>query len=234
MTRRWLAWIAGIGALALIALMPLRVGLGLSDFASLGFTARQTAGTIWYGRIGDLQLRSQSLGTFEVSLDPFALLLGKASVRFDRLDSPEGPLEGRLIAGTHRGLIDTSGRIAAAAMFEPLPIDAVELKNVTILFRRGVCAEASGEVRPVMAASIPGLDLGSALMGRIECDGRRARVTFPVAGDVGRFEFYVDSSGGYRGWISVRNPPPEIGAGLAIFGFRPSPDGLTLSVDGQL
>lgn len=234
MRTRWLIWTAGIALIALIGLFPLRLGLAWSDFDRVGFTARQTAGTIWYGRIGDLQLRSQPLGTFEVSLNPFALLLGKARATFNRLDSSEGPLEGRLVLGTHRGLEGTSGRLAVGNMFAPLPVEAIELRDITVMFRRGRCVEASGEVRPIMAASIPGLDLGSRLSGRIACDGERARVTMPVAGNVARFEFYVHASGSYRGWISVRNPFAGAAAGLNAFGFRPSPEGLTLSVDGTL
>jgi len=49
-----------------------------------------------------------------------------------------------------------------------------------------------------------------------------------------RIEFYVRSTGAYRGWMSVRDAPPDTAIALSLFGFRPSPQGLTLSVDGQL
>jgi general secretion pathway protein N len=230
---RWLAWTLSIFASSLIALFPLRVGLGMSDFDRIGFTARQVAGTIWYGRIGELHLRSQPLGTFEVELDPLPLLIGNVSMRFDRMDDPQGLLEGRLIAGFGRGVKGANGRIAAGGLFAPLPIDALEFNDLTIVFRDGVCVEAAGRVTPIMAAVVPGVPV-SGLTGTMQCDGERARVEMASASGAETVDFYVHSSGRYRGWLSVRTTAPEVGAALSILGFRPSPQGMTLTVNGRL
>lgn len=233
MNRRWLIWTSGILLLALIALFPLRAALALSDMERIGFAARQVGGTIWYGRVGELHLRSQPLGTFEVRLDPLALLFGTISMRFDRMDDPDGVLEGRLIAGMSRGVEASSGRISVEQMFAPLPIEAIQLDQVTVLFRRGTCVRGSGRITPIIASPIPGISLGSGLTGRLECDGERARVvmTSPSGGE--RVEFYVNSEGAYRAWMTVR-PPPEASAILSLFGFRQSPEGLTLQMRGRL
>lgn len=232
--RRWIIWLLGIAALAVIGLFPLRTALGMSDFERIGFSARQVAGTIWYGRIGDLHLKSQPFGTFEVQLNPLPLLIGNISMNFGRLESPEGPLEGQLVAGFRRGVVDTSGRVVVREMFSPLPVEALELQDVTILFRNGRCAEASGSITPIVAIPVVGLQLDTGLKGDIECDGERARVVMTTPSGRERIDFYVQASGDYRGWMSIRNPPPAIGAGLVLFGFRPSPEGLSLSVDGRL
>jgi len=234
MSRRWLAVVAGLLVLAVIALFPLRLALGLSDMESIGFTARQVEGTIWSGRIGELHMRSQPLGAMNVALDPFALLLGNFSMGFRRLDNPDGPLEGRLVTGLSRGLIDTSGRIAVADMFAPLPVAALELDKVTVKFRDGQCDEASGQVRPIIAAPIPGVTFDPGMAGVVECDGQRARVRMATPSGAERLEFYVQESGQYRGWMSVRNSRPDVAGALSIFGFRPSPQGMTLTVDGRL
>src|SRR5690349_22609995 len=99
MSRRWIIVSTAVAVLAVIAFFPLRLALGLSDLKSIGFTARQVEGSIWSGRIGELHMRSQPLGTVDVALDPFALLIGNISMSFSRLGSPEGPLDGRLVAG---------------------------------------------------------------------------------------------------------------------------------------
>ena len=235
MSRRWIAGAAGLVIMAVIVLFPLRLALGLSDMQSIGFTARQVEGTIWSGRIGELHMRSQPLGAMDVALDPFALLLGNLSLGFKRLDNPEGPLEGRLVTGSTRGLVDTSGRITVADMFAPLPIAALELDRVTVQFRDGQCDKASGQVRPIIAAPIPGVTLENAgLAGVVECDGQRARVRMETPSGAERLEFYVQESGQYRGWMSVRNSRPDVAGALSIFGFRPSPQGMTLTVDGRL
>lgn len=234
MSRRWIAVTAGLVALAIVALFPLRLALGLSDLRSIGFTARQVEGTIWSGRIGELHMRSQPLGTVDVALDPFALLIGNISMVFNRLDNPDGALEGRLVAGFTRGLIGTSGRIAVADMFAPLPIAALELDKVTIKFRDGRCDKASGQVRPIISAPVPGVAFDAGLSGTVECDGQRARVRMASPSGAERVEFYVRESGEYRGWMSVRNNQPDVTGALSTFGFRPSPQGMTLTVDGRL
>ncbi len=234
MSRRWILAIAGIAIVAVIALFPLRLALGLSDLQSIGFTARQVEGSIWSGRIGELHMRSQPLGSLDVALDPFSLLIGNISMGFNRLDNPDGPLEGRLVAGVTRGLIDTSGRIAVGDMFAPLPIAALELDKVTIKFRDGHCEQAAGRVRPIIAAPLPGLTFDAGLAGVVECDGQRARVRMVTPSGAERLEFYVRDSGDYRGWMSVRNNQPDIAGALSAFGFRPSPQGMTLTVDGRL
>jgi general secretion pathway protein N len=234
MSRPWILLTTGLGALAILVLFPLRLALGMSDMRSIGFTARQVEGSIWSGRIGELHMRSQSLGTVDVALDPFALLIGNISMGFDRLDNPDGPLEGRIVAGFTRGLVDTSGRIAVADMFAPLPIAALELDRVTIKFRNGQCDQASGQVRPIIAAPVPGMALDAGLAGTVECDGERARVRMASPSGAERLEFYVRESGEYRGWMSVRNGQPDVTGVLSTFGFRPSPQGMTLTVDGRL
>jgi general secretion pathway protein N len=169
-----------------------------------------------------------------VALDPFALLLGNVSMAFNRLDNPEGPLNGRIVVGATRGLVGTSGQIAVADMFAPLPVAALELDQVTIRFRDSRCDEASGQVRPIIAAPIPGVTFDPGLAGTVECDGQRARVRMETPSGGQRLEFYVRESGEYRGWMSVRASRPDIAGALAMVGFRPSPQGMTLTVDGRL
>ena len=233
MRRRWLTWLFGILGIALFGLFPLRVALGMSDLERIGFTARQVAGTIWYGRIGSLHLRSQPLGTFEVQLDPFAFLIGRVSMQFVRMDDPQGVLEGQLVAGLARGIKDASGRVATGEMFAPLPIEALEFHDVTVLFRNGLCIEAEGRVTPVMTAPVPGVQLAG-LSGAMRCDGQRARVQMVSSAGTERVEFYVNSSGRYRGWLSVRTTGPGVSSALAMLGFRPSPEGMMLTVNGSL
>lgn len=234
MSRRWIIWTVGIAALAALALFPLRLALALSDMERMGFTARQVAGTIWYGRIGELHLKSQPLGTMEVALNPLALLIGNISMQFNRMDGPDGPLEGKLVAGFRRGVVDSSGRLAVGDMFGRLPLAALELENVTVLFRNGRCVEAGGRIRPILSAPLPGLTIDPGIAGTIECDGERARVRMQSPSGAESIEFYVRESGEYRAWMNLRTSSPELTGALSLFGFRPSPQGMTLSVDGRL
>lgn len=231
---RWAIWFAGIAILAAIVLFPLRLAISLSDFERIGFSARQVAGTIWYGRIGELHLKSQPLGTLEVSLNPMPLLIGNVSMRFNRMDSPDGPLAGTLVAGSRRGVVDATGRVALGDIFGRLPLAALELENVTVLFRNGRCVEAGGRIRPILSAPLPGITLDPGIAGTVGCDGDRASVRMRSPSGAETIGFTVGASGNYRAWISLRISRPDLAGALSIFGFRPSPQGMTLTVDGRL
>lgn len=235
MTARWAIWTAGISLLSLLLLFPLRAALPSDELAKLRLTARQVAGTIWYGRIGDLTLNRQLLGTFDVRLNPAALLLGRADMRFERIGSLQGPLTGGLRAGGQvRGVEDLSGRMPAASLFAPLPVETLDFDNATILFRNGVCIEAKGRITARLGLQLGPLDLSRGLSGSLQCEGERVRARLGSETGSEQIEFYVSSTGRLRGWITIRNSAPEVTTALAIFGFRPGPGGLTLSVDGRL
>lgn len=234
MNKRLLIWTGGVLMLALVALFPLRLALHLTDMERIGFTARQVAGTIWYGRIGDLQLRSHSLGTFEVEADALSLLLGRPSMRISRMDSPDGVMSGQLFAGLERGVKGMNGRLAVGAMLAPIPIEAVELKGVTLVFRNGYCVQAGGEVTPVMALPVAEMAFGPGASGAVSCEGKRARVVMKSASGRERIDFYVNSDGRYRGWMIIADTSAAVGAALAPLGFRSTAQGLALSVEGRL
>lgn len=231
MSRRLIFWFAGILALGLLALVPLRMALG--RFADQGFTARQVAGTIWYGRIGELNFKQRRLGTFEVALDPLALLTGAVKLGFHRLDDPQGVLDGALVSGVNRGFRETTGRIGIAGVFGALPIDAIELDDVSVLFKGQSCSKAAGRATVLLAAPLPGVD-GVVLRGSPRCEQKRVRFVLTTPSGSGKLDFYVRSSGDYRAWFHVRGAPPDQEAILTAAGFTSAPGGLMISVDGKL
>jgi general secretion pathway protein N len=230
-SRRFIFWFAGILALGLIALIPLRMALG--RFVDQGFTARQVAGTIWYGRIGELNFKVRRLGTFEVGLDPLALLTGAVKLNFHRLDDPQGVLDGALVSGLSRGIRNTTGRIGVAGLFGALPVDAIELQDVTVLFKGQICARASGQATLILASPLPGVD-GVTLRGSPRCEKERVRFVLSTPSLAGKLDFYVRSSGDYRAWFQVRGAQPDQAASLATAGFTAAAEGMMLSVDGKL
>lgn len=231
MSRRLIFLFAGVLALGLLALVPLRVAVG--RLADQGFTARQVAGTIWYGRIGELNFGARRLGTFEVAAAPLPLLTGAVRLDFHRLGDPQGVLDGALVSGGTRGLRDTTGRLGMSGLFGALPVDAIELDDVTVLFREQECASASGRVTVLLSTSIPGVD-GVALRGSLRCENKRVRFALATPSGKGKLDFYVRSSGDYRAWFTVGGAQPDQAAILTAAGFTPSPDGLMMSVDGKL
>ncbi|QHL90855.1 type II secretion system protein GspN [Sphingomonas changnyeongensis] len=74
MSRR-IVLVAGLGfVVALIALMPLRVVLGLMPPV---LAARAATGSLWSGRLVDARIGPLMLGDVQAGLDPLALLTGR-------------------------------------------------------------------------------------------------------------------------------------------------------------
>lgn len=230
MSRRWTLWFAALLLLSAVALIPLRVAVG--GLVGQGFTARQVAGTVWYGRIGELSLRGRRLGTFEVRLDPGPLLIGAVNLEFNRLDDPNGALDGTLVGGSTRGIRSTSGRLAVTGLAGRLPLEVLQFDDATILFRGGECAEASGALTMLVAAPLPGLG-GARFQGAPRCEGERVR--FVLAGPAGaEVEFFIRANGELRAWLRLPRTDPAAAAALAAAGFSESAEGWLLSAKGRL
>lgn len=235
MSWRWLVWTGGIALLALVLLMPLRVALPASDLQQLGLSARQVGGSIWHGRIGDLMLGRQLLGTFDVRLDPGALLLGRVAMPFERIGSTQGPLTGTLRAGgAIRGIERLNGRLPAADLLGAAPIESIDFADATILFRNRRCEEAEGRLTARLALRLGPIDLDRGFTGNLSCEGERvrARLASPSASE--RIEFFVNADGRVRGWISIRSPLQGLEAILPAYGFTVGPEGLVLPFETRL
>ena len=232
---RWALWTGVVALLLLILLFPLRLAIEAADLQRLGLSARQVSGTIWDGRISGLTLNRQELGTFDVRLHPGPLLLGRGAMRFERNDELYGSLDGTLISGGGRNGVEAmTGRLGTATLFAPLPVEALEFRQATILFRDGSCSEARGQITAVVGTRFGGLDLTRGLSGPVSCEGRRVRARLASEGGRESLEFFLAEDGQYRAFMTLRGLAPEVAAGLQMLGFSGGPSGVTLSTSGRL
>lgn len=232
---RWMLWTAAIAAAVLVLFFPLRLALDAADLTRLGLTARAVTGSVWDGRIGDLSLGRQGLGTFDVQLRPGPLLLGRTAMDFERRDEVRGPLAGTLRSGGGaHGVEGLTGQLAAASLFAPVPVDALDFNGVTILFRDGACVKADGQVSAAIGTRLGGLDLMRTLQGPVSCEGQRVRARLASGGGRESLEFFLTENGRYRAFLTLRGLPPEVATGLGLLGFRSGPDGVSLSMTGHL
>jgi general secretion pathway protein N len=235
MTWRWVVWTTGIALIALLLLLPLRIALSAADLQQLGLSARQVGGTIWQGRIGELMLGRQLLGTFDVRLDPGALLLGRVAMPFERLDQIQGPLTGVLRAGgSITGVERLSGSVPAANLLGGAPIDSLTFTNTTIIFEGSRCAQASGHLAANLAVRFGPLAIDRGFAGTLACEGDRVRARLASPAGTEQVEFFVNSSGQVRGSITIRSPLPGLDTLLSTYGFRAGPGGLTLPFETRL
>jgi general secretion pathway protein N len=235
MNWRWAVWTTGIALIALLLLVPLRVAISAAELQQLGMSARHVGGTIWQGRIGELMLGRQLLGTFDVRLDPGALLLGRIAMPFERLDQVQGPMTGVLRAGgSVTGVERLNGAVPAANLLGGAPIDALTFTDTTIMFEGDRCAQASGRLAANLAVRFGPLALDRGFSGTVSCDGNRVRARLASEAGTEQVEFFVNSSGRVRGWITIRSPLPGLDTLLSTYGFRTGSGGLTLPFETRL
>ncbi|MCJ8191263.1 type II secretion system protein N [Sphingomicrobium aestuariivivum] len=234
MKKRWFLYALAVFAIALVTLFPLRLALDMTLGRDALLSSRQVAGSIWSGRIGDVMVGEERLGTFDVGLRPLPLLIGRTEVDVERLSDPDGPLTGRFfLSGPSEGVASLDGRVNIGGLVSPLPIDAVRFEDVDALFDGGACKSAAGTVTAIPATAIA--FLAGELSGPVSCapDGRvLALLSRPRGGE--EVELYLDANGNVEAYLTIAGAPPAIGELLATYGFERSDAGWTLSSRGRL
>nr|WP_281376579.1 type II secretion system protein N [Sphingomicrobium lutaoense] len=197
-------------------------------------TARQVAGTVWSGRVGEMMAGPERLGTFDVALNPLTLPLGRFEVAIERLDDPEGPLTGVLaLGGASEGVKDLNGRMTLSRLLSPLPSGAMRFEDVRMLFKGGRCREAAGSVQLQASLGIAGLSRD--MSGPVSCreDGRgMAELKGPRGAE--RLTIIVDAEGGYEADLAIEGAPPILRDALSRAGFAEEGTSVVLRQSGRL
>jgi general secretion pathway protein N len=235
LSRRGRAIMAIALLLALIGSLPLRLAysaLGLSD---LGIAARSLRGPVWWGGAEDLQAGGVRLGTVDILLSPWQLLLGRARIDISRKRGQADDIAGALSIGiATRGLDDMTGTLPLGVALAPLPISAFEMQGVSMAFSGDRCVRAEGRLRAFLSAGIPGLNLANGLSGDVRCDGPDLLIALVGQSGVERIELRLDGAGRYRGAMTVAVNDPSVAMALGAAGFRAVGASQVLRVDGSL
>ncbi|MBS7458931.1 type II secretion system protein N [Coralloluteibacterium stylophorae] len=220
--RRLALLFAGVFLLALAALLPLGVALRAASLpASLRYVAAE--GSLWNGRLAEVQLGSFELGDVDADLAALPLALGRI-----RLDLRAAHLRWRLLGGDARGVEHADGA---------LPLDlpggtgaaTLHLEDVALVFADGGCRRAGGRVALDLALgdTLP----PQRLEGVPACSGERGDLV--LAGDGGvpleaRLEVAADGRAILRMTSGIETPA------LIAAGFTPGPAGASLVREGRL
>ncbi len=231
-------WIAAavLFAIAAFAFMPLRwvVGAALPEQSTLA--ASGADGTIWSGRIYDVQLGKIGIGTLDAGFQPLGLFLGRAGFWFEQPSTAGLPgLRGSVSKGL--GAISANewnGGVPVAEILSGFPTAKFEFENVSVSYSAGKCRSASGSIRlkpegPLFAAL--GVDAG--LMGRVRCDAGDLLLPLASASAMERVELRVSADGRYRATVQLQQPSAEIAPMLSLAGFAPFAGGYRKSGKGR-
>lgn len=219
---------------ALMVLLPMRLALGWLDVDDRGLSARKAEGSVWLGSLTETRLGDAPVGDLSAGLNPLQLLVGRArvDVAADE-DKPGGLVGGIGVSRTSAGLDDMTGALPVGAVFAPLPIDTLELGDVSVLFEAGQCERAEGRVKATLAGDIAGLNLAGGLSGNARCEG--GALLLPLQGQSGMEQLMLKlfEDGRYELDLIVRSTDPALGARLASAGFVQAQGGYVLAARGR-
>ena len=226
--------------LALLACLPLRLVLGWVGVGDQGLSARRVDGSIWAGRLVEARIGDAGLGDLAARVAPSRLLVGEARLVLDSVaDAPGGTVHGATITSRHViGLSGMTANVGVGRLFGPLPVTALDLDRVTILFRDDACDRAEGRVRATLAVGgggiTGGLPLPASLAGSVRCDGAALLVPLTSAGGGESVALRVTADGLYHADLTLQPPDPATAARLRAAGFVEAAGGYRLSVQGRL
>lgn len=228
--RRTVFFIAMV-AIALVILLPMRLVLGWLSLDAAGLSAREARGSVWFGRLAEARFAQMPLGDVHAGLNIVPLLTGRARVDVTGDDGLRGGLS---VARHAIGIDDVTARVAAGQTLAPLPLASLDLSDVSVRFREGLCESANGLVKATLIGGFGGVDLSGGLTGTARCE--TGALVLPLASQSGMeaLNFAIRAGGAYR--IALRVQPADAGArdSLAAAGFAPTGDGYVLVVEGVL
>ena len=228
MTRGRILLFVGMFVIALILFMPL--SLALSGLAAQGLSARSVTGTIWSGRLTEARIGQIALGDVAVGVRPLPLLVGRGTIDMQNL------LGRGALTSTKSGLAveNATVKLATATAFAPIPLDGIDLTNVTVRFTSGKCERAQGRVRATFVGDVGGLSLAQGMSGDARCDGGALLLPLVSQSTMERLNLYLRGDGGYRAEFLVRSTDPAMALKLGAAGFAPAPGGFVLRLSGKL
>ena len=227
--RRMVLFLAML-ALAIVALLPLRLVLGSVD----GLKAREASGSLWSGTLKEASVGPAMLGDLDARLSPLSLLVGQARLVVKRDSTGPDRLSGALGLGRSRRSVESvTGTIPVGAVFAPLPIGALELTDVTVRFRDGQCDRAEGLVKASISGDLVGLALPAGLNGAARCD--RGDLLLPLTSGAGGegLALRIFGNGQYEARLTLQATEPEMMARLTGAGFTTGPGGYAMSFKGK-
>jgi general secretion pathway protein N len=217
---------------ALIALLPLRLGLDWFGLSDRGFAAREASGSVWLGTLEEAQFGRVAMGDLGTGLDTWPLLVGTARIEVEGLGGRR--LKGAFTS-TRRGfgVDDVEAQVAMAGAFGPLPLAGLDLDDLSVRFEGGQCRSAEGRVKATLGGDYGGVPL-PALAGVARCEG--GLLLLPLASQAGseRLVLRIGADGRYRAELIVRPSQPAVAAALTAAGFAAAGGSYTMRLSGTL
>lgn len=216
-------------AIAMVVFLPMRLALGWFGLGEQGLTARRVTGSVWDGGLREAKFGEVALGDLAAGVRPLPLLIGRGSVTI------EGPALDAVLEVTRHGvgLRDATATLPIGQAFDPVPVTALSLGDVTARFEGDTCEEASGQVRATLSGDVQGVPLPTALTGAARCDNGALLLPLASAAAGEGIVVRVFGDGRYRTELTLVPGDPLVGQRLTGAGFVPGGAGYVLAIEGR-
>jgi general secretion pathway protein N len=221
--------------LALVATFPMRLAFALLDLDKSGISARDIRGSVWWSEIEGLRIANVDIDTVQAGVSPIQLMVGRARLNVSRQLGKPDDISGAIgVTANSFGIDDVTAILPLGGLLGPMPLSAVSLTDVSVLFANGLCAKAEGRVRADILGTLPGLSLAAGLSGDAACEG--ADLVLPLVSQSGMevLTVRVTADGRYVARFTIKQPQPALAGALMASGFRSTPQGQVLTVTGSL
>ncbi|MDB5681067.1 MAG: type secretion system protein [Sphingomonas bacterium] len=232
---RPLALFGAMMLVALIALFPLRLAVGLFGLADEGLSAREVTGPVWWGGLNEAHYGNVSLGDVSAGLSPIQLFVGRARIDVEGQEgTTNASLSGALsFSRSTAGVDDVTATVPAGDAFAPVPITSIALDDVSVRFRDGRCERAEGKITASIAATTPQLNLPPTLSGNARCEGGALLIPLASQAQTESIAVSIEADGKYRAILTVRPSDPAVGVSLMAAGFHQTNAGYRMTVNGN-
>ena len=222
-------------AVALLALLPLRLALGWIGLDRAGLSAREVRGSVWSGGLSEARFGDVPLGDLSAGFAPLPLAVGRARIDLRRTGDAGDRLDGALSVSPHSlGLDDLTAHLPVGERFAPAPMKTLDLADLSVRFRNGRCVYANGLVRAAIAGDIAGIALPGGLSGNARCAAGALQLPLASQSGLETVTLSIRSNGAYRAVIRVRPTMPAVRDALLASGFVPGAIGYTLTIRSSL
>jgi general secretion pathway protein N len=211
---------------ALLLLLPLRLVLMAGGMADSGLAAQSVSGSLWSGQMHGAVWRGINIGDGEAKLSPLALLGGGIRLGWT----------GENVAATLLRQGNGGGIEAATGQIGPVTIGGMVLQRVDfdgfeVVFDGARCDRSGGRLT-VQPGGV--LMAAGAMAGAPRCDGDAVVLPLVSADQATQMTLRVRSDATFRAVISIEPVAETLRPALQAAGFQPSPQGMTMTVEGVL
>ncbi len=221
--------------LALLALLPMRLGVDWFGLGNHGLAARQVQGSIWRGAFKEAQLGPVGLGDLSAGLHALPLLTGRARFALNRAEGQAGDaLSGAAnVTRTGFGFDDVTGRLMLTpGALGRLPVAQLDLGDLTARLEEGQCVEAAGTVRATIGGDFGGVALPQGLSGNARCDAGALLIALASQSSMETLELRLSGDGRYTASALIRSIDPALQPRMEAAGFTLSGQGYVMNVTG--